>query len=450
MCERSVTGHAPRDVKERVAGGGAISNMPDAIPLFSGEVLDRWVPWVRRWHDEGGWNRHPYLVARGRREQIRQIRQGVESLATALSTGTPDRSLQALLDCIATQGSFFQEIRRTLVTQTGALVPTEKSRDDQRALGQFLEMCLRHQQFSAVLTAIRALDSLNVEGLGRPGVANLIYFLSPSRIVPINRAIVAGYRRLSGMEIDLADWDDYLMLRRGVLNLNACAREWLSTDLGVVAACLFDLGSVAQWHPVPLTKELPAIAQTDVSRPARRVRPGIIEGATQAMLRELGKGWGFCVWGSAAKRSRQIGASRASEQNASLQPSIVGLEDETALDLIDTVWLEPGTHRLVAAFVLEHRADIYSGLVRMLELALRLPDELVPECFIVAPDDRQEAIRCEFASLVFDRATAVDVRFLPYSELRKLRPADLLPLEGLALVKASAYSLRRATAGGLK
>jgi type II restriction enzyme len=38
--------------------------------------------------------------------------------------------------------------------------------------------------------------------------------------------------------------------------------------------------------------------------------------------------------------------------------------------LIDVLWLEAGTARVAAAFEVEHATSIYSGIMRLLDLAL--------------------------------------------------------------------------------
>lgn len=41
-----------------------------------------------------------------------------------------------------------------------------------------------------------------------------------------------------------------------------------------------------------------------------------------------------------------------------------------AIRLIDVIWVERGTGDFLAAFEVEHTTSIYSGIVRMLDLAL--------------------------------------------------------------------------------
>lgn len=95
----------------------------------------------------------------------------------------------------------------------------------------------------------------------------------------------------------------------------------------------------------------------------------------------------------------------------------------------------------VTAFAFEHCAAAYPRLARIFDLALGLPDPFAIKWFIVAPDAREDSIRIDFESLLFHRVSDVNVRFQPYRQLHRLRPADLLPGEGPALGGASFRAL---------
>lgn len=64
-----------------------------------------------------------------------------------------------------------------------------------------------------------------------------------------------------------------------------------------------------------------------------------------------------------------------------------------AVRLIDVLWLRDDV--VVAAFEVEHSTSIYSGIVRLLDLALGAPTQVARELFIVAPDDREAAVRVQ-------------------------------------------------------
>ena len=73
---------------------------------------------------------------------------------------------------------------------------------------------------------------------------------------------------------------------------------------------------------------------------------------------------------------------------------------------------------MVAAFEVEHTTSIYSGIVRMLDLALGVEGGATRNFFLVAPDNREEDVRAQFARPAFSRVGELDLRYLPYSELR--------------------------------
>jgi type II restriction enzyme len=90
--------------------------------------------------------------------------------------------------------------------------------------------------------AVHRIDALKIKGLG-PAVANLLYFIHPTFVLPFNTAIVNGYNAVTGSNVKLGRWDHYLSMREGAMRLNATYRHQLSNDLGAIAGLLFDIGS---------------------------------------------------------------------------------------------------------------------------------------------------------------------------------------------------------------
>src|SRR3546814_10452765 len=82
-------------------------------------------------------------------------------------------------------------------------------------------------------------------------------------------------------------------------------------------------------------------------------------------------------------------------------------------------WLESGG-RVAGAFEVGHSTSIYSGIVRMLELALGT-DGMASCYFLVAPDRREADVRAQFARPAFSRVAELNLRYLPYSELETHR-----------------------------
>ncbi len=172
---------------------------------------------------------------------------------------------------------------------------------------------------------------------------------------PFNTAIVNGYNKLTGAKVELGRWDDYLAMRRGILDLNARYRDLLSNDLGAVAGLLFDIGSGLL--PVPVGDTPDAVARWEADLAAVRAeaskatsKPAASDAdrthtEIQAWLRDLGCALGFQVWVAANDRNRAWdGGLLADGCLPALPPS---------LDASETVRLpavQPGALRAAATY----------------------------------------------------------------------------------------------------
>jgi type II restriction enzyme len=88
------------------------------------------------------------------------------------------------------------------------------------------------------------------------------------------------------------------------------------------------------------------------------------------------------------------------------------------LRLIDVLWLNKAATDIAAAFEVEHSTSIYSGIMRMLDLALGTTCESVKGMFLVAPDNRKGV-------------SDLQIRYLSYRELEKHRESIARFGEGL-------------------
>ena len=102
------------------------------------------------------------------------------------------------------------------------------------------------------------------------------------------------------------------------------------------------------------------------------------------------------------------------------------------------LWIDANSRRVAAAFEVEHTTSIYSGILRMLDLADRAGD-LAHGLFLVAPDSREHDVRRQLGRPAFSRAaSALGIRYLPYGELERNRAAiarfgtGLKPLHAIA------------------
>ena len=275
----------------------------------------------------------------------------------------------------------------------------------------------------------------NVKGLG-PSAANLLYFLHPTLMPPFNTAIVKGYNALTGSRVKLGKWDEYLAMRDGILAINSALRDLLSNDLGAIAGLLFDIGSGRYTAP-PLPGDdacaARAVWQEELARArthggvdkaqAAAERQDTTHTEVQGWLRDLGLALGFDVWIASNDRSRACGGGRLGDGClASLPSQVTSGPAADAIGLIDVLWLEQAGH-IRAAFEVEHTSSIYSGIVRMLDLALSGEPGIARGLYLVAPDSREEEVRAQLRRPAFRRVSDLHVRYLPYGELDRNREA---------------------------
>jgi len=415
---------------------------------------------LQRWREDAGGTFKSWFLWEERLKNFRSIRRGLEVVVAEIEAGRfgnlyKGSSLETVVASVAEQRQIFKGADHAFLWKPKLRIPDiYENSDHQRAFGRFLHTCACCDNEAQVLTAIQQLDSKAIKGLG-PAAANLLYFLHPTLIPPFNTAIVKGYNALVGAKVKLGRWDEFLAMRRGVLDLNERYRDLLSNDLGAIGGFLFDVGS-GRYVPPPRENDAEALTQwqMDLSRVreegARAAKAldtaresDLTHTQIQGWLRDLGRALGFRVWVAANDRARSCGSGRLADGCLDTLP--ITIENSLAADtirLIDVLWLDAEGQKIEAAFEVEHTTSIYSGIVRMLDLALGLGEPNSAAYFLVAPDEREEEVRAQFARPAFSRVGDLHLRYLPYSELRQHREAIARFGAGLKAIHAIARPLR--------
>jgi len=414
---------------------------------------------IARWREDPGGTYQTWFLWEERLKNFRSIRRGIAQVVAEMEEGTfgnvyKGSSLETVVGSIAEQRQVFKGADHAFLWKPKLRIPDiYESRENQLAFATFLDTCACGTTEGAVLDAIRALDHRQIKGLG-PAAANLLYFLHPTIVPPFNTAIVTGYNALTGARVRLGRWDEYLAMRAGVLELNARYRNLLSTDLGAVAGLLFDVGT-KRYPPPPQGDDAAARAAWEADLAQVRADSAKLERALaaardgdrshteiQGWLRDLGRALGFDVWVAANDRGRACGDGRLGDGCLETLPQ--ALEQSPGADavrLIDVIWVNAVDGRVAAAFEVEHTTSIYSGIVRLLDLALGSPDDTPRGLYLVAPDARESDVRAQLARPAFSRVRELQVRFLRYSELETHRHAMARFGQGMKAIEAVARSL---------
>lgn len=374
-----------------------------------------------------------------RLKNFRSIRQGIRQVIRHIEAGTfgntyRGSSLEVVVKSVAEQRQIFKGADHAFLWKPKLRIPDiYENAENQRAFGRLLSVCDCCDGADAIIDAIRRLDAVGVKGLG-PAAANLLYFIHPTLVPPFNTAIVNGYNAVTGAGVKLGRWDHFLSMREGLIRLNSQYRNKLSNDLGAIGGLMFDIGSgrypapprtddhatVAAWHAdlLKVREESAAAAKTR----QQEVEGDATHTEIQGWLRDLGLALEFDVWIAANDRSRPYGDGNLGDGCLEVLPESLAAGMDS-VRLIDVIWIHREQGRVSAAFEVEHSTSIYSGIIRMLDLALGIEFGGSSALFLVAPDNRKQDVQQQLSRPAFSRVSELGFRYLPYSELKLHRAA---------------------------
>ncbi len=257
-----------------------------------------------------------------------------------------------------------------------------------------------------------------------------------------------------GAKVKLGSWDAYLAMREGVLRFNHQYRTLLSNDLGAIAGLLYELGS-GRYEPPPREDDEHAQLawETDLrkvraeSAASQKVRAKADEQVQthteiQGWLRDLGLALGFDVWIASNDQTRLYCDGKLGDNCLTqLSEALTGEPGADAIRLIDVLWIARNGGGVIAAFEVEHTTSIYSGIIRMLDLAMGTSQDGLHGLFLVAPDDRDQEVRAQMRRPAFQYVGRRGIRYLPYSELEKHRATIARFGEGMKAMLAISHPL---------
>lgn len=420
-------------------------------------------PLLSLWRDDPGGTYRTWFLWKDRLRNFGVIRRGLAEVVREIQAGTfgnlyRGSALEPVVKSIGEQRQIFKGADHPFLWKPKLRIPDiYEDQENQRAFGVFLETCCGCLQEQHILAAIHRLDQKKIKGLG-PAAANLLYFIHPTLVPPFNTAIVKGFNSLTGAKVKLGSWSEYLAMRETILRLNADNRNLLSNDLGAIAGFLFDIGTgrydsmlqpssstdVERWRQ-DLARFREIAEKADCSNSSEDTQLEQTHTEVQGQIRDLGRALGYNVWIASNDRSRFYGAGALGDGCLSTLPTgIEQIAGGEAVRLIDVLWVDQSSDCPVAAFEVEHSTSIYSGIVRLLDLALGLKENGHSiGLFLVAPDSRADEVRAQLRRPAFSGVQDRTFYFVPYGELRK----NLEPMrrfgQGMHAIEAIAERLNR-------
>jgi type II restriction enzyme len=275
-----------------------------------------------------------------------------------------------------------------------------------------------------VLAEMSRLAAAKIKGLG-PAVANIIYFLHPTLVPPFNTAMVNGFNALFGDKKKLGSWESYLAMREVIVQTNTRVRDQLSKDLGAFAGLSFEIGAgrlivagnrETAWQVEKAKAE--KAAQTRHTEVLAEHQAESEHVYIQYLLIKIGRALKYEVYVARNDRHRSYDSqSFALLTVPELPPLDWSPEVMDTVSLIDVIWLKPGAGEIVSAFEVEKSTSIYSGILRLEELARSIPG-CVCNFYLVAPDRREKEVMAQLARPAFrDDLAEIPLAFIPFDDL---------------------------------
>lgn len=363
-----------------------------------------------------------------RLKAFRSIRKSLSKVITEIESGTfgndfKGSSLETVITAISEQKQIFEGAARAFFWKPKLRIPDiYENEPNKKAFGRFLKACLETANEDRIINEIYTLEGLKIKGLG-PAAANILYFLHPTLFPPFNTAIVNGFNTLFEQKMKLGSWAAYLEMREVIFAQNNKYRGALSKDLGAIAGLLFEIGSnrlVIEENAVDvIDSEQEKQFKAKTKRHKQVKEDEQEENAHTEMqyyLAKLGQSLGYQVWVARNDHKRvwngeKLGEYSLKELNLNAIPQAV----LDTVSLIDILWLDH-SNKIVSGFEVEKSTSIYSGILRLNDLALTMDNKA--HFYLVAPESREKEIIAQLLRPSFRTLDSLSVSYILFKDLR--------------------------------
>lgn len=360
------------------------------------------------------------------------IRRGVEQVIADIKAGTfpsdfKGSSLETVLNAITEQKEIFEGAAHAFFWKPKLRIPDIYENGQNKILfGQFLEACLQTNKEDRILKEIMKLSGYGIKGLG-PAVANILYFIHPLVIPPSNTAMLRGFNTLFRENKKLGSWDDYLEMRSILIEANQQMRNVLSNDLGAISGLLFDVGSgrmIVDGTSDSVIDQAQEKREKILKKRHLDVRSELEEEDThtkiQYLLLRIGKSLNYDVVVAANDRLKSYANEYFSFLSLPELPKMDMPEGVLrTVSLIDVMWLEKGTNKIVCAFEVEKTTSIYSGILRLTDLACTLSEAHHEHLmlYLVAPPQREKDIIAQLRRPSLSAGNGIKISYILFPDL---------------------------------
>ncbi len=364
-----------------------------------------------------------------RLKAFRSIRRGVIQVVDDIrhkrfGNDFKGSSLEFVLSCISEQKQVFEGASHPFYWKPKLRIPDIYENEGNKVLfGQFLENCLNAKNEEQLIGEIIKLDRAKIKGLG-PAVASIIYFLHPTLMPPSNTAIVNGFNTLFKDKKKLGSWTEYLKIREVLIDINKKYCRELSLDLGAISGLLFEVGTQKlilgsdDYLSEQDRNKLEKLIEKRHTEARKEKEDEHLHSEMQYHLLRIGASLGYDVIPASNDRSRSWNNNSFSFISLKKFPEFPGEEEAlNSVKLIDVLWFEKGTSKVVAAFEVEKSTSIYSGILRLSDLSYTI-GKGNETLYLIIPDKRVKDVIVQLVRPAIKKSN-VPIKYICFSELRE-------------------------------
>ncbi|MDP3244968.1 MAG: hypothetical protein Q8M83_04940, partial [bacterium] len=332
-------------------------------------------------------------------------------------------NLEFVLNCIAEQKQIFVGVAHPFYWKPKLRIPDiYENQMNKIAFGQFLENCINAKTQEQVLKEIVKIDGLKIKGLG-PAVASILYFLHPTWFPPFNTAILNGFNYLFKDKKQLGSWTEYLKVREILIETNIKHKAELSNDLGAIAGLCFEIGAQKMLigNDEYLSEDERTKFEKNILKRQKEIQDEKLEenlhNEMQYHLLKIGSSLGYDVTPAINDKGKSFNGQSFSFISISKFPELPTAKDtQNTIKLIDILWFQKGTNKIIGAFEVEKSTSIYSGILRLSDLYFSISNG--EEVFyIIIPDSREKDVILQLNRPVI-KNSKMNIRYILFSELR--------------------------------
>ncbi len=138
----------------------------------------------------------------------------------------------------------------------------------------------------------------------------------------------------------------------------------------------------------------------------------------QFRLLTVGKALGYDVISASNDRSKSHNGKNFSFLSLPCFPKMeINKDTYNTIGLIDIVWFEKGTNKPICAFEVEKSTSIYSGILRLTDLAYSFT-ESEQHLYIVLPNNREKEVVMQLSRPSI-KSSQTKIQYILFSDLRE-------------------------------